>query len=245
MLHSSVGAVYLWARILNRVLAAMIDFAAARLNMVDSQIRPNGITDSRLIRAMAEVPRELFVPPERAGFAYMDEDVLLDRGSELPRFLMEPMAFARLIQLAEVGSQDSILDVGCGTGYGMAVLARLGGKVTGLETDSALADAARLNISKILGENAHIETSGSFAEGPAGADKFNVIFVNGRVPSFPEALARRLKPGGRMVSVEGALAMGRAYLTSLQDGVFSRRAAFDASVPPLPGFLPVRPAFVF
>lgn len=223
----------------------MIDFATARLNMVESQIRPNGITDSRLIRAMAEVPRELFVASERADFAYMDEDVLLEREGELPRFLMEPMAFARLVQLAEIGPADSILDVGCGTGYGLAVLSRLGGTVTGLETNSVLADAARQNISKIAVQNARIETSGSFAEGPAGAEKFNVIFVNGRVPAFPEALARRLKPGGRMVSVEGALTMGRAYLTSLQEGAFSRRAVFDASVPLLPGFQPARPAFVF
>ena len=223
----------------------MTDFAAARLNMVESQIRPNGITDSRLIHAMAQVPRELFVPPERADFAYMDEDVLLERGGELPRFLMEPMAFARLIQLADIGPQDSILDVGCGTGYGLAVLSRLGAKVTGLETNSALADMARQNISKIAVQYAHVETAGSFAEGPAGAEKFNVIFVNGRVPSFPEALARRLQPGGRLVSVEGALTLGRAHLTSLQDGALSRRAAFDASVPLLPGFSPARPAFVF
>jgi protein-L-isoaspartate(D-aspartate) O-methyltransferase len=223
----------------------MTDFAAARLNMVDSQIRPNGITDSRLILAMAEVPRELFVPSERADFAHMDEDVLLSRGGELPRFLMEPMAFARLVQLAEIKASDSILDVGCGTGYGLAVLARLGGKVTGLETDGPLADAARQNMTKLSVANAQIVTGGSFADGPSGADTFDVIFVNGRVPAFAEKLARRLKPGGRMVSVEGALAMGRAYLTSLQDGAFSRRAAFDASVPPLPGFLPARPAFVF
>lgn len=223
----------------------MTDFAAARLNMVDSQIRPNGITDARLINAMAEVPREMFVPPERADFAHMDEDVLLARGGELPRFLMEPMAFARLVQLAEIGAADSILDVACGTGYGVAILARLGGKVTGLETDAALAEAARQNTAKLGVSNAQIVASGSFAEGPSGTDKFDVIFVNGRVPAFPESLARRLKPGGRMVSVEGALAMGRAYLTTLQDGAFSRRAAFDASVPLLPGFLPARPAFVF
>lgn len=222
----------------------MIDFNAARLNMVESQVRPNGITDSRLIEAMGQLPRELFVPAGREDFAYMDEDVLLARGGEQPRFMMEPMAFARLVQLAQIREGDSILDVGCGTGYATAILARVGGRVTGFETDAALAEAARQNIAKLMVPNAQIVTGGSLADGPSGSDKFDVIFVNGRVPAFPEGLAKLLKVGGRMVSVEGSLSMGRAYLT-LHDGAFSRRAAFDASVPLLPGFLPVRPAFVF
>ncbi|MDP4823704.1 MAG: protein-L-isoaspartate O-methyltransferase, partial [Aestuariivirgaceae bacterium] len=196
----------------------MIDFVTARLNMVESQVRPNGITDSRLINAMADVPREWFVPQGREDFAYMDEDVLLARGGEQPRFMMEPMAFARLVQLADIREGDSILDVGCGTGYGLAILAQLGAKVTGLETDAALAEAARQNLAKLMLANTQVVSDGSLAEGPAGTEKFDVIFVNGRVPAFPEALARRLAPGGRMVSVEGALAMGRAYLTTLHDG---------------------------
>lgn len=223
----------------------MIDFATCRLNMVESQIRPNGITDSRLIAAMAEVPRELFVTAERVDLAYMDEDVLIGRTGDVPRFLMEPMAFARLVQLADIGPTDHVLDLGCGTGYGTAVLAKLAAKVTAYDCDEALAGLARQNLGKIGVLNAQVAACGNLSDGPAGGDVFDVIFVNGRVLEHPTRLAQRLKDAGRMVSVEGALNMGRAWLTSKHDGALSRRAAFDASVPLLPGFAPSRPAFVF
>ena len=222
---------------------AMTDFALARANMVDSQIRPNGITDSRIIAAMAEVPREAFVPPHSAPFAYMDEDVALETGSQ-PRWLMEPMAFARLLQLAQVEAGDSVLDVGCATGYSTVILARLGAKVTGLESHAGLADQARQNIARFHAAQAAILT-GPMAQGPAGGDTFDVIFINGRVPEVPAALTARLRDGGRLVAVEGLAPMGRACLTSLAHGALSRRAAFDASVPLLPGFLAETSVFLF
>lgn len=243
MLREALLLGYLGIETPSKKLPHMTDFAQARANMVDSQIRPNGITDSRIIAAMAEVPRELFVPASQADFAYMDEDVSLETGGE-PRFLMEPMAFARLLQLAQVKAGDSVLDVGCGTGYSTVIVSRLGAHVTGFESNSALADLARQNIARLQASNAVIAT-GDLAQGPAGADKFDVVFVNGRVPDAPAALASRLKDGGRLVAVEGLLPMGRACLTSLAHGALSRRVAFDASVPLLPGFLAPRPAFVF
>ena len=99
----------------------MPDFATARFNMVENQIRPNRVTDARVLEAMADVPRERFVPKKLQDAAYIDEDLAIADG----RFLMEPAVFARLVQAAAITPDDLVLDVGCGTGYSTAVLARL------------------------------------------------------------------------------------------------------------------------
>ena len=115
-----------------------MDFAAARRNMVESQIRTNRVTDTRIVAALGEIPRELFVGEDRAGIAYVDEALSLGPG----RYLMEPMAFAMLLQAAEIGGDDVVLDIGCATGYSSAVLARLAGTVVGLEEDAGFAARA-------------------------------------------------------------------------------------------------------
>ncbi len=117
----------------------MTNFAAARHNMVESQVRPNGITDHRIIDAMAQVKREDFVPPERKAIAYLDDDVQLKEG----RFLIEPMAFARMIHLALIKPTDKVLVVGAGTGYGARVISMLAKSVVALESDPDLLALAR------------------------------------------------------------------------------------------------------
>jgi hypothetical protein len=135
----------------------MTDFAVQRQNMVESQVRPNGITDARVIDAMAAVPRELFVPEERRALAYMDEDVLVavtpDGGR---RWLMEPMTFARLLQLAEIGPGEVVLDVGCATGYSTAVIAALAESVIAVEEDQVLAEEATARLGELGITNAAV-----------------------------------------------------------------------------------------
>ena len=99
----------------------MADFAAARQNMVDSQIRTNKVTDPGLLRALAEMPREQFLARHLRDIAYIDEDLAIGGG----RYLMEPMVLARLIQALDLDSGDVVLDVGCASGYSSAVLGRL------------------------------------------------------------------------------------------------------------------------
>ena len=122
----------------------MIDYAIARENMIESQVRPNGITDARVIDAMSEIPREVFVPEDIKSLAYMDEDVPLSVGSDgRKRHLMEPMAFARMLQAAAIQPDECVLDVGCATGYSSAVLSRLAQLVVSVEEDADLAEAAK------------------------------------------------------------------------------------------------------
>src|SRR5260370_11450328 len=117
---------------------AASDYRSARLNMVESQIRPNKVTDPAVIEAMLAVPRERFVPEALRGVAYVDEDIPLGGG----RYLMEPMVLGRLLQSAAIARTDAVLDVGCGSGYASAVMARLARNVIALEEDPALARQA-------------------------------------------------------------------------------------------------------
>jgi protein-L-isoaspartate(D-aspartate) O-methyltransferase len=107
----------------------MFDTIAARRTMVDGQIRTADVTDLDLIGAMLAVPRERFAPPATAEQAYVDSDLPIGDG----RALLKPMVLAKLIQASRVRSGDHVLDVGCGTGYSSAVLARLAGSVVALE----------------------------------------------------------------------------------------------------------------
>src|SRR3989442_11184305 len=102
----------------------MTDFAAARRMMVDGQVRTADVTDLRLIAAMLELPRERFVPEDKAALAYLDLDVPVTE-TRPPRRLLKPMVLAKLIQAAEVSEQNRVLDVGCATGYSSALLANL------------------------------------------------------------------------------------------------------------------------
>src|SRR5574341_1521680 len=130
----------------------MSDFDRQRAVMVESQVRPNQVTDARLLAAM------------RA----------------LPRFLLAPMVLARLLQLAAVEPQDAVLDVGCATGYSTAVLASLGRSVTGLEPEPELASAARRTLRAFGLENVEI-VEGALARGHKRGGPYDVILLNGSV----------------------------------------------------------------
>jgi len=228
-----------WPKPLGQI---MTDFAAARLNMVESQVRVNAVTDERVIEALSAVPRERFVPNARQGIAYMDEDVKIADGTP-PRFLMEPRVLAKLAQLAEIGPDDLVLDVGCGTGYSTAVLSHLAGTVVGLECDEGLAAQAGATLSDLGVDNAVI-VSGPLTEGCARQAPYDVIFINGMIGSVPESLQAQLREDGRLVCVLGDGVSGRARLYVRSGNVFSGRDAFDANIRFLPGFEPVE-SFIF
>ena len=220
----------------------MTDFAAARLNMVESQVRVNAVTDERLIAAMAAVPRERFVPISRQGIAYMDEDIRISDG-KAPRFLMEPRVSAKLAQLAAITADELVLDIGCGTGYSTAVLSRLAGTVVALESDEDLAAQAGATLSDLGVDNA-VVVAGALPDGYAKQAPYDVIFINGMVSSIPETLQSQLRENGRLVAVAGDGVSGRARLYMRAGDAFSGRDAFDANIRFLPGFEPVE-SFVF
>ena len=209
----------------------MLDHAAARRNMVTGQIMTNRVTDERLIDAMSEIPRERFVPHARRGSAYVDEDVEIAPG----RYLMEPMVLARLVQEADLTADDVVLDVGCGTGYASAVMARLAATVIALDVDPALAAEAERTLSAVDADNA-IVVSGPLAEGYPSQAPYDAILLGGAVDHLPQALAGQLAEGGRIVGVLRAPgSVGQATLWARHRGALSSRPLFEAQLPALPG----------
>ncbi|MFK8251501.1 protein-L-isoaspartate O-methyltransferase family protein [Ancylobacter terrae] len=220
----------------------MTDYAELRRAMVDAQVRANDVTDLRIVAAMMDVPRERFVPAGRGDFAYIDDDVLVSEGPPA-RYLLEPMVLAKLLQAADVGPNDLVLDVGCASGYSTAVLAHLAGQVVALEPDAALAAGASATLADLGLLNAAV-VEGPLADGWAAEAPYDVILLNGAIEIAPEELFAQLKPEGRLLAVVGRGRAGRATLFTKTGGGVSPRIVFDAGVPVLPGF-EARPAFVF
>jgi len=209
----------------------MPDYAAQRLNMVESQVRANDVTDVRIHAALREVARERFVPAARRAIAYAEAGVELVPG----RFMLEPRSFAKMLQLAEIAPGDSVLDVGCATGYSTAVLAKLAARVIGLEEDADLVRVASDMLAAVGARNTAV-VQGALAGGHAAAAPYDVIFIDGAVERVPDALLAQLADGGRLVTVLQHGPQGRAALFLREDGHVGHRAAFDACAPLLAGF---------
>lgn len=216
----------------------MNEFAAARLNMIESQVRPNGITDRRIIAAMESIAREDFVPESRRAIAYVDEDVPLTNG----RCLIEAMAFARLLQHAAIAPSDRVLIVGAASGYGAAVVSALSDSAVALESDAELAALARGNLA---GRANVTVVEGALSAGAAAQGPYNVIVFEGRAEEIPAAMFNQLSDGGRLVAVVGTAEMSKANVYTKSGQAVAVREVFDASVAALPGFAKQKPAFVF
>jgi len=219
----------------------MTAFEAARTHMIDSQIRPNKVTDDRLLDALAQIRRELFVPAHLQPVAYIDEDLAIGRG----RYLMEPMVAARLIQTASVQRTDMALVVGAGSGYEAAVLSKLARAVVAVEEDEELARMAR---AALVEENiASVSVvEGRLRDGYRQRAPYDVILFGGAVAEVPSEIVGQLAEEGRLVVVVKAegVGIGRAILMTRTGGVVGRRVLFDAAISLLPGLEP-KPAFVF
>jgi protein-L-isoaspartate(D-aspartate) O-methyltransferase len=218
----------------------MTDFAAARRNMVDGQVRTADVTDLRILSAMLEIPREDFVPPESAALAYLDFDLAVGKAGS--RRLLKPMVLAKLIHAADITSSDRVLDVGCATGYGAAVLAHIAGQVVALEEDTDLAQAARSALA--ARPNVNLVT-GPLTGGWQPGASYDAIVIEGATEIAPQAFfLHQLKDGGRLVCILGSGPGAKAMLYRRSGEELGGRPIFDASAAVLPGFASA-PAFAF
>ena len=222
-----------------------MDFEAARVKMVENQIRTTDVTSHSVLNAFFAVPRENFVPEKSKLLAYIDCDIEIAPAAagKAPRFLMEASPLAKLLQLGVITKQDKVLDVGCGTGYVSAILSLLADKVVALEVDEQLAAQAKTNLAALGYDNVTVVT-GDLEKGHAGSAPFNVIFVDGSVEQVPQALLDQLGEDGRLIAVLGFGHAARATVFMRERGALSENVFFNASIKPLPGFAKAK-EFVF
>ena len=216
----------------------MFDFAQAREAMLDSQVRTNDVTDYRIQSALASVPRECFVPKARIALAYSDTHIELGDG----RFMMRPRDFAKMLEAAEIEPKDIVLNIGCGRGYAVAVLAQLAETVVALESDAELVERATKLLERCGTTNAAV-VQGDLRVGAPEHGPFDVIFVNGAVAEVPVTWTDQLTDGGRLVVCVADETIGRVRVYKKSGDQIGYSIAFDASIPFLSGFEP-KPEFV-
>ena len=211
-----------------------MDFAAARRNMVENQIRTNRVDDSGVTSALSLVPREVFLPKAMRGFAYVDEAIEAAPG----RWMMAPLVLARLLQAAELKPSDVAMTIGDATGYITAEVARMASAVVSLEADPDLAPRAGAALVELGVDNAAV-VQGPLAKGFPAQGPYDVILFAGAVDDVPVAICRQLADGGRLLAVvRDGRGLGKAMLMVRVGDSFGRRVLFEATAPMLPGFTP-------
>lgn len=203
-------------------------YADMRAAMVDCQLRTNDVIDPALIAAMGRVPREKFVPEALAAVAYIDRPIALDG----TRRMNPPLVTARLLVAAEIAAGHRVLLVGAATGYAAAILQDLGAEVIALESDAALAAAART----ALGDLGVTVTTGQLAAGVPGDAPFDRIVLDGAIEQLPDALAAQLAEGGVLVCALREGAVTRLARGVKVAGTLTLRPFADMDAAALPGF---------
>lgn len=208
------------------------------INMVNGQLLPVGVTDRRLIRSLLAVERREFLPTFLKSISHIDIDLKLKDESVVSpaRYLMPAGLFGQMVQAAEVARTDTVLDIGCATGYTSAVLGNLADRVIGLECDLELASSARAALTTLNIGNVEI-VSGPLEGGWLKGSPYDVIFIGGSVSTIPQSLVAQLSDdGGRLVAIVDDGQSMSAQLFVKNGPIFAGRKILDARAQPLLGF---------
>ena len=199
----------------------------ARYNMIEQQIRPWEVLDQGVLSLLAVVRREEFVPPAYRALAFMDTEVPLPEG----QCMLAPRVEARLLQELRLQPQDSVLEVGAGSGFMAALLAHQAQRVVTLESRATLAAMARANLQRAGIANTEVIEADGAGGLPARAP-FDAIVLSGSVAEVPSSLLAQLKDGGRLVAIVGQEPVMRAVLvTRVADRQYKRVELFDTVAP--------------
>lgn len=209
----------------------MTDYATLRTMMVDTQVRPQDVTKFPIIEAMLSVPREKFVPDDKADAAYVGANVEIEAG----RVVLEPRTLAKMLDVLDIGNGDLVLDIGSGLGYSAAVIARMAEAVVAVEDDETRVAEAQGILSDLGADNVILH-QGGLTDGAAEHGPYDIITIQGAVEHLPEGIVDQLKEGGRMACLFMEGALGTVRVGYKIDGVMNWRHAFNASAPVLPGF---------
>jgi protein-L-isoaspartate(D-aspartate) O-methyltransferase len=211
----------------------------ARFNMIEQQIRPWNVLDTRVLQLLSELKREDFVPIEHKSLAFGDFELPLGSGAAM----LAPKVEARLVQDVQLNGTENVLEIGTGSGYMAALLGRLSHHVTTLEINPALAAQAVQNLAQAVVANVDVRVAdGSNIDEIEG--QFDVIVLSGSVAEIPEALTAKLKVGGRLVAIVGEEPVMRMTLVTLTGKGLQTTTPWDTLAPRLTGF-PELEAFTF
>jgi len=217
-----------------------MNLAEARHNMIEQQIRPWDVLDQRVLELVANLPREDFVPSAYLSLAYADINIPLEHGQSM----MAPKVEARMIQALNLQPRDIVLEIGTGSGYVTALLAKSAKHVYSVDIFADFAERARLKLAGHGITNVTLET-GDAATGWEKDQPYDVIAVTGSLPLLPDSLRRQLKVGGRLFVVTGdAPVMSAQLITRVSETGYSQQALFETVLPPLVN-APQPPRFVF
>jgi protein-L-isoaspartate(D-aspartate) O-methyltransferase len=200
------------------------DFAEARLAMIESQLRPEGVTDPAVLAAMGAIEREQFLPEATRPLAYADRAVALGDG----RFLPPPTVLGQLLTQMKPLPRQRALVVGAGTGYSSAVLTHMGLEVTALESSAELAARAReIGVEMV---------EGKLEAGWKKAAPYDLILIDGAVEMIPDAIVDQLADKGQLGTALIDRGVARLIVGRKAGGAFGHLSLGDAGTPALPGF---------
>lgn len=206
-----------------------MNFEQARFNMIEQQIRPAEVLDQKVLDVIATTPREDFVPESYRNLAFVDMMIPLGHGQSMWTPIME----GRMLQALALRSMDNILEVGTGSGYTAAMLAKLGRRVTTVEINPELAQWAQLNLNRHGGRDVLLQVGDASRDWENDAP-YDAIVIGGSLPLMPETYKRRLKTGGRLFTIVGdSPVMECILVTRLGDNEWTQEALFETDVPAL------------
>ena len=210
-----------------------LQFAHSRKNMVDCQLRPNKVTDERVLTAFETLPREEFVPRNQRAIAYVDEDLPLPGG----RSMMEPMVLSRIVQALDVQQNHSVLVVGGSTGYATAIMAFIADSVISIETRTQLVEKSQETLVACGLDNA-VAIKGRLTDGFAKEAPYHRILIEGSVETVPDSLLDQLSADGMLAAIwrPADHPVGVASIWTRAGIGFARKPLFDAQVPLLDEF---------
>lgn len=201
----------------------------ARHNMVEQQIRTWEVFDRRVLELLREIPREAFVPENYQGLAYAETAIPLGHGDRM----MPPTVEARLLQALQLSPSDDILEIGTGSGFLTACLARLGHRVVSIDIRPEHTEQARRRLEQFGIDNVTLLTGDGLSDTPIEGH-FDAIAVTGSLPAPPEELIQRLSVGGRLFVITGERpAMTAQLVTRVGDEQWRTETLFETDVAPL------------
>lgn len=217
-----------------------MNLAEARHNMIEQQIRPWDVLDQRVLELVANLPREDFVPSAYLSLAYADINIPLEHGQSM----MAPKVEARMIQALNLKPSDTVLEVGTGSGYVTALLAKSAKHIYSVDIFADFTERARLKLADHGITNVTLET-GDAATGWERHSPYDVIACTGSLPLLPDSLRRQIKVGGRLFVITGDVpVMSTQLITRVSETGYSQQALFETVLPPLIN-APQPPRFVF